>query len=118
MIISKISVVFTKSMSLLGDQYSFVDLPDFSLIILQKEFENRDLEALYKRYEQRAQICKPTIVHKTFITTIIIYFPGSFTLYLVVQAIISTVYISSTAISCKIAKVRTPKILQVNLLNC
>ena len=36
--------------------HEYTELPDYSLRVLQKEFENRDLELLYKRYEQRAQI--------------------------------------------------------------
>ena len=39
------------------DEYSS-DLPDYSLSVLQKEFENRDLELLFRRYEQRARIGK------------------------------------------------------------
>ena len=31
-------------------------LPDFTLVSLQKRFQSKDLEELYKRYEQRAQI--------------------------------------------------------------
>ena len=38
------------------NEYS--DLPDYSLLVLQKEFEKKDLEILYRRYEQRARIGK------------------------------------------------------------
>ena len=46
------------------DEYSS-NLPDYSLSVLQKEFENRDLELLFRRYEQRARIGKHNITAHT-----------------------------------------------------
>jgi hypothetical protein len=40
-----------------GDvQKAFYELPDFDLSSLQEQIKNKELEELYKRYEQRAQI--------------------------------------------------------------
>ena len=51
----------------------------FNLSYLKKEFRNRELEALFRRYEQRSMI-------------------GTFTQYLTVQTFLSLTYIATTAI--------------------
>ena len=51
----------------------------FNLSYLKKEFRNRELEALFRRYEQRSMI-------------------GTFTQYLTVQTFLSLAYIATTAI--------------------
>ena len=51
----------------------------FNLSYLKKEFRNRELEALFRRYEQRSMI-------------------GTFTQYLTLQTFLSLVYIATTAI--------------------
>ena len=51
----------------------------FNLAYLKKEFRNRELEALFRRYEQRSMI-------------------GTFTQYLTVQTFLSLAYIATTAI--------------------
>ena len=51
----------------------------FNLSYLKKEFRNRELEALFRRYEQRSMI-------------------GTFTQYLTLQTFLSLAYIATTAI--------------------
>ena len=51
----------------------------FNLSYLKKEFRNRELESLFRRYEQRSMI-------------------GTFTLYLTLQAFLSLAYIATAAI--------------------
>ena len=51
----------------------------FNLAYLKKEFRNRELEALFRRYEQSSMI-------------------GTFTQYLTVQTFLSLAYIATTAI--------------------
>ena len=58
----------------------------FSLSYLKKEFRNRELEALFRRYEQRSMI-------------------GTFTVYLTLQTFLSLGYISTTAIKVSDRKV-------------
>ncbi|TRY75805.1 hypothetical protein TCAL_07001 [Tigriopus californicus] len=64
------------------EEYEFEEMPDFALECLQDRFRGKDLEKLYQRYEQRAQL-------------------GTFTTYLVVQAFISIVYIGAIALVCR-----------------
>ena len=67
----------------------------FNLSYLKKEFRNRELEALFKRYEQRSMI-------------------GTFTVYLTLQTFLSLAYMATTAI-----KVRTSmKSVQSCFRNC
>lgn len=58
------------------------DERSWTLSHLAERFRGKDLEKLYQRYEQRAQL-------------------GTFTTYLVVQAFISIVYIGSIALVCR-----------------
>ena len=51
----------------------------FNLSYLKKEFRNRELESLFRRYEQRSMI-------------------GTFTLYLTLQTFLSLAYIATAAI--------------------
>lgn len=37
-------------------KFTYIDLPDLGLNSLQARFQGRELESLYKRYEQRAHI--------------------------------------------------------------
>lgn len=59
-------------------KYGYEDR-SFNLSYLKKEFRNRELEALFRRYEQRSMI-------------------GTFTVYLTLQTFLCLVYISTTAI--------------------
>ena len=42
--------------SVTSRRLAFLDMPDIGLKSLQERFQSRDLEELYKRYEQRTQI--------------------------------------------------------------
>ena len=59
-------------------KYGYEDR-SFNLSYLKKEFRNRELEVLFRRYEQRSMI-------------------GTFTVYLTLQTFLSLAYISTTAI--------------------
>ena len=39
-------------------KHSFNEIPDFTLGVLQSRFSAKDLEELYKKYEQRYQLSK------------------------------------------------------------
>ena len=57
----------------------------FNLSYLKKEFRNRELEPLFRRYEQRSMI-------------------GTFTQYLTLQTFLSLAYIAATAIKVSVIK--------------
>lgn len=40
------------------EEYVFEEMPDYALECLQERFRGKDLEKLYQRYEQRAQLGK------------------------------------------------------------
>ena len=41
-----------------GEAFNYIEMPDYALKSLQARFQDKCLEDLYKRYEQRAQIGK------------------------------------------------------------
>ena len=97
---------------------SVYGLPDFDLSSLQNRIQIKDLEPLYKRYEQRAQIgeCRNhEIVTISLMRTLFTRSPtrpfhtaspaGTFTTYLVIQTMLCILYIGLTAISCEMEEV-------------
>ena len=39
-----------------NSEFQYIETPDLSLLALQERFSTKELELLYKRYEQRSQI--------------------------------------------------------------
>ena len=44
-------------------KFVYIEMPDFGLGVLQSRFSAKNLENLYKRYEQRYLLSKLTVVY-------------------------------------------------------
>ena len=60
-------------------------MPDFGLGVLQSRFSAKNLEDLYKRYEQRYLLSK---FEFNYLTTTSVT-PGNFTIYLFIQSLLN-----------------------------
>ena len=67
-------------------KHGFNEMPDFTLGVLQSRFSAKNLEQLYKKYEQRYQLSKSDQREK--IQMMIFWFAGNFTIFLLVQSVI------------------------------
>ena len=69
-------------------KHGFNEMPDFTLGVLQSRFSAKNLEQLYKKYEQRYQLSKSDQYQYPPVQIIILWSPGNFTIFLLVQSVI------------------------------
>jgi hypothetical protein len=66
-------------------KFVYIEMPDFGLGVLQSRFSAKNLESLYKRYEQRYLLSKLTVTQ--FVN--VIHVKGNFTIYLFIQSLLN-----------------------------
>ena len=69
-------------------KYVYNEMPDFTLGVLQDRFNAKQLETLYKKYEQRYQLSESFLYNFAKTITETIKFLGNFTIFLLLQALV------------------------------
>ena len=66
-------------------KYVYNEMPDFTLGVLQDRFNAKQLESLYKKYEQRYQLSESSCVQTLSKWMLIL---GNFTIFLLLQSLV------------------------------
>ena len=67
-------------------KYVYNEMPDFTLGVLQDRFNAKQLESLYKKYEQRYQLSESSYCVQTLSKSMLIL--GNFTIFLLLQSLV------------------------------